>query len=671
MAKERTIASYFTTSTGASKAADNTPSPPSSPLSPCPSNISSQTFSSPTKPPPRQSPLKNTLTSRLSLSNDGPTICNPKPPPSSQHTSSGTSFGSSQRVVKDGQVVVTGTDGEDTESIYSFGSDDDLCRKLLGSGSPLRPSEKKGTSQIPTTPPGYKFSLEDLVTHAVDDRETEANISRLRLSFKGPGENSGPSKVNRTPKQRSRMFRDSILASAVGEDTNTETMQRLKAAVDRTEAVDQGKTWSFFEDTISSVPPPKFPEKSVAPGSWESVLTGEYLPETRERAFFSGLVGESLSGNTLPDEIFIWIFHACTTEPRNEVRFAYCSAIKVAPAKRVSSLIHSTHIEQLFRNLGARQDALSIQDVVMPDFHALSRPKPKDYKYLLSALDVIDGIASKLNNDARDYALKVALRLTLDETSMRDCFVSAATQRAITSLLGEGVLLTDLALYELSVVLYNTIKDPALQSQLLKHISPATPKVALLRCRLAAAFFFEDKTFLDKPAELVFDLKRMTIRLQDDRFKIHRSTPTGQEPLDYWELSAITSILDVAIGSGTAEKSFPNKESEAKFNRDVDKLAEQIKVIFTAIKDTGASHLKRTEAKEYLQALHYRLIYGVRTKPRPKVSWFVPSKSGGVADESWSGIKKSGNLMDRFLSRGKDNDSNDGDLSDQATDMRL
>ncbi|KMU77253.1 hypothetical protein CISG_06097 [Coccidioides immitis RMSCC 3703] len=263
MAKERTIASYFKTSTGASKAADkdDTPSPPSSPLSPCPSNISSQTFSSPTKPPPpRQSPLKNTLTSRLSLSNDGPTICNPKPPPSSQHTSFGTSFGSSQRVVKDGQVVVTGTDGEDTESIYSFGSDDDLCRKLLGSGSPLRPSEKKGTSKIPTTPPGYKFSLEDLVTHAVDDRETEANISRLRLSFKGPGENSGTSKVNRTPKQRSRMFRDSVLASAVGEDTNTETMQRLKAAVDRTEAVDQGKTWSFFEDTISSVPPPKFPE---------------------------------------------------------------------------------------------------------------------------------------------------------------------------------------------------------------------------------------------------------------------------------------------------------------------------------------------------------------------------------------------------------------------------
>ncbi|KMU91753.1 hypothetical protein CIHG_09626 [Coccidioides immitis H538.4] len=592
MAKERTIASYFKTSTGASKAADkdDTPSPPSSPLSPCPSNISSQTFSSPTKPPPpRQSPLKNTLTSRLSLSNDGPTICNPKPPPSSQHTSFGTSFGSSQRVVKDGQVVVTGTDGEDTESIYSFGSDDDLCRKLLGSGSPLRPSEKKGTSKIPTTPPGYKFSLEDLVTHAVDDRETEANISRLRLFF-------------------------------------------LKA---------RERQWH------------------------------KQVPETRERAFFSGLVGESLSGNTLPDEIFIWIFHACTTEPRNEVRFAYCSAIKVAPAKRVSSLIHSTHIEQLFRNLGARQDALSIQDVVMPDFHALSRPKPKDYKYLLSALDVIEGIASKLNNDARDYALKVALRLTLDETSMRDCFVSTATQRAITSLLGEGVLLADLALYELSVVLYNTIKDPALQSQLLKHISPATPKVALLRCRLAAAFFFEDKAFLDKPAELVFDLKRMTIRLQDDRFKIHRSTPTGQEPLDYWELSAITSILDVAIGSGTAEKSFPNKESEAKFNRDVDKLAEQIKVIFTAIKDTGASHLKRTESKEYLQALHYRLMYGVRTKPRPKVSWFVPSKSGGVADESWSGIKKSGNLMDRFLSCGKDNDSNDGDLSDQATDMRL
>ncbi|WEW56761.1 hypothetical protein PRK78_002212 [Emydomyces testavorans] len=251
---------------------------------------------------------------------------------------------------------------------------------------------------------------------------------------------------------------------------------------------------------------------------------------------------------------------------------------------------------------------------------------------------------------------------------MHDYLLSAAAQRAITSLLEKpDVPLADYALYELSVILFNTIQDVALRSQLLKHICPVTPKIALFRCRLSSAFFFEDKTFLDKPMQLIFDLRRMTRRLQDNRFKMNRSTSKGWEPYDYWELTAITSILDVAIDTGTMEKSFLKKEDEVKFNQDVDKLADQIKAIFTAIQDTGASHLKRTEAKEFLQALHYRLIYSVRTKPRPKVSWFVSSKRGG---ENWSGIKKSENLMERFLACGQ-NDHSDGDedLSSPATDI--
>lgn len=41
------------------------------------------------------------------------------------------------------------------------------------------------------------------------------------------------------------------------------------------------------------------------------MLTVSLEPATRERAFLSGLVGESLSGTTLPDEILLWILQAC------------------------------------------------------------------------------------------------------------------------------------------------------------------------------------------------------------------------------------------------------------------------------------------------------------------------------------------------------------------------
>lgn len=197
----------------------------------------------------------------------------------SRPTSFGTSFASSQRVVKDGQVMVTGSDGEDTESICSQDSTDALLRQFLGSPGPSSPSGRKETNtrldgfKIPTTPTKYKFSLDDLVVGAVDDRETEANVSKLKSAFESP---ANEAKVNRTPKQRSRMFRDNIFASAVGEGADELKLQRLKDAVDRTEAFDQGKSWSFFADSVAAVLVPEFPETTVVPGSWESVLIGKH-----------------------------------------------------------------------------------------------------------------------------------------------------------------------------------------------------------------------------------------------------------------------------------------------------------------------------------------------------------------------------------------------------------
>ncbi|EEP79668.1 predicted protein [Uncinocarpus reesii 1704] len=527
MAKERPLANCLEAPAKTSNvpSQDNPPGVPSSPLSSCPSTLP-QPFSSPVKPRTsrkQQSLLTTTSTAPSPLPDNVSSDCEPKPLAPSQPSSFGTSFASSQRVIKDGQVVVTGSDGEDTDSALSLGSDyDDLLQMFVGPKGQRSPekrtaSSKWGLGVIPTTPPKYKFSLENLVEHAADDRETEANISKLKLAFQG---SSDAGKVNKTPKQRSRMFRDDILASAIGENTNTDTMQRLKIAVDRTEAVDQN-------------------------------------PATRERALLSGLVGESLAGKTLPDEVFYWILQAY----------------------RISTSIHPAHVEQMFRDLGARPDALSVQDIIFPDFRVFNRPKLRDYKYLLSALDVINGLANKLNNEARDVALKITLRLTLDEAAMRDCLVSRATQQAITSLLGErGTLFTVSELNELALGLFHTINDVALQSQLLKHICPVTPEIALFRCHLAALFFFQGKAFLDEPTEPVSYLQRMTSRLRDDRFNMGRSSSSEKEPFDYWELAAITSILNIAIDSATFEDSSLDREAEAKFNRAVDQLAEQVKI---------------------------------------------------------------------------------------------
>lgn len=173
---------------------------------------------------------------------------------------------------------------------------------------------------------------------------------------------------------------------------------------------------------------------------------------------------------------------------------------------------------------------------------------------------------------------------------------------------------------------YNTITDVALRSQLLKNLLLTTPDMAALKYRLANAFLFEDPSSLDGALEHVINLKRISTYLKKSKyFRVNRRAHS-EELFNFSLLLSFTSILDAAIGSGIAWGPFTDRTAEIEFNREVDELADRIKSIFTSIQDTGASHLKRTEAKEDLQALHYRLIYGVRTKPRPRKSLFTTQK---------------------------------------------
>lgn len=119
---------------------------------------------------------------------------------------------------------------------------------------------------------------------------------------------------------------------------------------------------------------------------------------------------------------------------------------------------------------------------------------------------------------------------------------------------------------------------------------------------------------------MLIDLKRMTSILSQQRFDVKWYKGKGQHEYDYGELGAVTILLNIAIDSGRYEVNFPDKEAEKEFNSAVDALSDRLKIIFTSIEDSGASHLKRTLAKEAIEALHYRVVYSVRTKPRPKKS---------------------------------------------------
>lgn len=259
-------------------------SQPSSPLSDPPSDLPSHLFSSQPQPDERRprEPSRGPANGSSHHSSDA-----------TQQPSS--SFNSSQRVVKNGIEVVVDSDADSGDSIGSLESPDDLLNKFLSSSSKRAQdsespapdstyhprsswaSNKFRYSQnkrpvLNLKPKKYKFSMASLVTHSVDDSETEAGVAKAKAQLQseesknssspgGPDGNSG--------------IREDILASAFAAEKEESDLQRLLDAVRRTEALEVEKSWSFFGNS-SDVQLPEFPRDSILPSSRESFLRGSF-----------------------------------------------------------------------------------------------------------------------------------------------------------------------------------------------------------------------------------------------------------------------------------------------------------------------------------------------------------------------------------------------------------
>ncbi len=118
----------------------------------------------------------------------------------------------------------------------------------------------------------------------------------------------------------------------------------------------------------------------------------------------------------------------------------------------------------------------------------------------------------------------------------------------------------------------------------------------------------------------MLDLRSISKQLQNPCFAIRSDT-------DYPELAAMIGILSIGIDRGDPPPHSSDKQKKGSFDEDVDLLATRIRHMFTSIIDTGASHIKRTEAKEKLEAFHSKLLYAVRTKPQRKTLIFGDSEA--------------------------------------------
>ncbi|KAJ5092625.1 hypothetical protein NUU61_007495 [Penicillium alfredii] len=539
------------------------------------------------------------------------------------------SFPASQRIVKGGKEIVISSDGEDTDSVSSLEDPASLFTKKAPQAKQDNPSETKRAMRLDKTylaqlsaPKNYRNTIDSLVHDAVDDHEIEESVAKVKATF-GRSQPAGEHAVGVASEGAGAEtgLHEDMLTSALGDNDEGPGLQRLLDAVRRTEALDQDRIWRFFGQAQEVPPAPKFPGELIAPGTYLAALRD---PASRERAFQSSTIEYALSKRFLPDEFILWVFRSVASEPRDELRQAYCRIFKAATVERIGSLIRPTDIDRLFLQLGAKPQAVDLSRAIVADSpqHALPNCKLENRANFLSVLELLRGADDLFADDTRERAILMLLRLTLDTSLTADAMICSELERAIIAMLqsipessaGEMV-------HRICTTIYETTPDVYFQSRILQHILPTSSWIALLRCRLAIAFLVRSSAPLLEPPEALLDLRRITILLiRDERFhpKLHK----GKGEYDYGELSAATILLNMAIDSSQLNLKYKGAGTQRDFDAAIDKLAAQIKKTFSSIEDSGASHLKRMLAKEALEALHYRVIYSVRSKPPPKKTLF-------------------------------------------------
>ncbi|KAL8788519.1 MAG: hypothetical protein Q9195_007258 [Heterodermia aff. obscurata] len=539
--------------------------------------------------------------------------------------SQGPLLASSQRIVRNGEIMIRNSDDEGSDSDSSLGEIDDLLRSRknpdlavsspltdLDSSTPsstlqLSPEVACGTRsrtraalhkdtmrrQPPLPhPPKYRFDLETLVQRSAKYETAEACMSKARKTLESI-EQRGASRAAEAPLDllRNGDVDAALITSALKGRGESNEVEKLLMAIHRTEALQREKSWLFFED-------------------------GE------EKAFLGGYVDAIASSGRLPDEVILWLADAACFEPRDDLRRAYGQSVSEA-TQQVTSLITLERINILFGKLGARKSALHPESPLVPVARVpaskiegiLHRPM------LETLLMLVFNCAANLSVEARRHSICLLYRLLIDESIIRNPCIIVRLEDTLEHLIQS--MPEDSAYNELqkiAVTLYSSIADITLRSQLVNNMPAFTPNLSLLRRWLSLAFFFNDTSYFSKESEKLVHLGSVSHRLRKPDYCISKNT-------DCTELAA--SVLMISIGVDNGDRPLPglNEKRSLSFDEAIDMLSREIKAMNDRIVDSGASHTGRTQAKQVLESFHSRLLYAIRIKPPPPIKSILTDMS--------------------------------------------
>lgn len=459
--------------------------------------------------------------------------------------------------------------------------------------------------------------------------------------------------------------RDKNMLAAIlqGGDENIEdkSLGRLMEAVDRTELFTQDKAYSFFTRAgLRSSPKQKkhrnsFPMNAIPGSLWRADDT-----DACNRNFLSGFMTELAANDELGDAALRWTFEASLCELDEHLQTQYLHCVTSGSKTWTRANITPQEINDIFASLGADLEALQENAPIVSRVQRKQDLRHSESQPLLRTLRLMSAICQDLDFPTLSRLCSITIRLSLD----RQVAHSLQASEAVEALLYKLINLPDVEFCNhvherLRADLGRNLHEPALQAQFLDHLLPTTSATARLRKQLAVQFLLPlDKAekFLARPS-----LRSLNRHIsKSDHFRTRTVTSDNVRPEDYHTLTSLTTILDVLVADGYPPAATMTKAEQLEFDATVDSFADRIHSLFASIADTGASHMRRTEAKDALQALHHRLVYSVRTTPKPKRHVFdfqgnyVGSKKGTnflrpVADVEQE--ERDRKFMEKFLKK--------------------
>jgi hypothetical protein len=521
------------------------------------------------------------------------------------------------------KVAIEDSDGDDSDELVDISEVFAPLHNVYKASA----NSHRARHAAPPVKRTYKFSVDDILARVETEQVSNAVVQSLKDEME---QTTALAKLAADQAAAD----PSLFSSFVGDEESTQGMAKLRGALNRTDALNAGLRYSFFQA--------RTPKSQSPRASFERLQkTRPRIPCTKNEREFrrAAMSGELLDvlrllPNTEAQVVLGYILQELTSETNTFLRQSYLTILeRFADSCYVD---RPSVIEDLFADLDASPDALKVSAEIKPVSEIVPISEIP-YANLVSVLKALTLSAKYLARKQGPTLIIICCRLILDKQvvsdiatakALRDCYSAAVDSFLRQEDPERNILLVQ--------EVYRQIEAyPSFQQQLLSFLPSHTPRLHDFRRMLAIMFFYSDISLceglpLSSPGNSS-PLSSLLEKLQSPTYKISPST-------DYVLLTSRINLLDLIIDDGvpsdyssaftSSSSTAPpkmTKEHEVAHNKAVDELAEAIKHIADNIRDTGLSFIGRAEAKNALERVRYRLMYGVRTKERRKLGIFDES----------------------------------------------